>query len=132
MILSKTNIYHFSKYRLTKLASFVSEFCKVNLGYKKSKGIPKIKLSYRKGMQCYGEYNPYSNTILIYVSELRTLGDFTSTIIHEWTHSNQNVLCSYGKLYKKFGYDNHPMEIQAVANEKKWNRKCLAFLRKMN
>ena len=130
MILSKSKITDFSKWRLSKLASFVSEFCKANLGYKKSKGVPNIKLSYRRGEGCYGEYYPLSNTIIIYVFELRTLGDFTSTIIHEWTHSNQNIIRSYVKLYKKFGYNNHPMEIEAVYNEKIWNRKCLAFLRK--
>ena len=130
MILSKSNISDFSKWRLTKLSNLVSEFCRVNLGWKKSRGVPNIKLSYRRVGKCYGAYDPFSNTIIIYVFELKTLGDFTSTIIHEWTHSNQNIIRSYVKLYKKFGYDNHPMEIEAVCNEKKWNRKCLAFLRK--
>ena len=54
----------------------------------------------------------------------------TSTIIHEWTHSKQNIIGKYNKLLKKFGYKNHPMEIEACETEKKWNRKALNYMKK--
>jgi hypothetical protein len=36
----------------------------------------------------------------------------------------------YNKLLKKFGYENHPMEIEARETEKKWNRKALNYMKK--
>jgi len=119
-----------SKWKLGKISLTVSKFCLENLGYNRKIGVPTIKISYKDGDVCWGEYNPHNHQVVIFINNLKTLSDLTSTIIHEWTHSNQDVLGKYVKLYKKFGYDNHPMEIEAYANEKIWNRKCLAFLRK--
>ncbi len=39
------------------------------------------------------------------------------TIIHEYTHYTQD-LKKYDVLYKQFGYDSHPQEVEAVKNEK--------------
>ncbi len=119
-----------SKWKLGKISLTVSKFCLENLGYNRKIGVPTIKISYKDGDVCWGEYNPHNHQVVIFINNLKTLSDLTSTIIHEWTHSNQDVLGKYVKLYKKFGYDNHPMEIEAYTNEKIWNRKCLAFLRK--
>jgi hypothetical protein len=92
-------------------------------------GEPKVKLSYRK-CSYYGKYDPCKHKIIIYVCNIKTIGELSSTIIHEWTHSIQDVLGKYVALYKKFGYDNHPMEIEAYTNEEKYNRKCLNWIKK--
>ena len=34
------------------------------------------------------------------------------------------------ELLKKFGYENHPMEIEARETEKKCNRKALNYMKK--
>ena len=127
---SSHKLKEISKWKLGKITLIVSEFCLEKLGYNRKLGVSTIKISYKDGDGCWGEYNPLTHQVVIFINNLKTLTDLTSTIIHEWTHSNQDVLGKYVKLYKKFGYDNHPMEIEAYANEKIWNRKCLAFLRK--
>jgi hypothetical protein len=39
-------------------------------------------------------------------------------------------LTDYGRLYKKYGYEKNPMEIEAYAAENIWNRKILNYIRK--
>ena len=43
-------------------------------------------------------------------------------MLHEWTHSLQKVRKSYYRLYDEFGYDKHPMEIEARLSEKLWGK----------
>ena len=129
MIYSNEKLNTLSRYKINKIKKLVVLFCIQTLGYKKRNGIPFITLSKIIGDKM-GVYDGLENTITIYLQHNKTVGEFTSTLIHEYTHSLQNIVKSYNKLYKKFGYENHPMEIEARENEKKYNRKCLNFVRK--
>jgi uncharacterized protein YjaZ len=127
MFYSKDKIANLSKYMLNKISKIIYKFCINVIGYKK-KRFPTITLSYIKS-DIMGEYDPFENKIIIYIKGLKNVGELTSTIIHEYTHSQQNILGKYSKLYKKHGYIQHPMEIEARDNEKLYNRKALNFLR---
>jgi hypothetical protein len=105
------------------------EYCVNVLGYRKSMGISGITLSY-KVSDIMGMYDPDTHHIYVYMVNIRRVSDLSSTIIHEYTHSVQDISKSYTKLYKKFGYENHPMEIEAYGNEKIYNRKVLNYLRR--
>ena len=79
-----------------------------------------------------GEYNYDDVEITIYTKNNTTLKDFVSTFIHEYTHyilpqSSHN----YGKLYKKWGYDNHPHERMCKSNEDLFTGDCLSYIRKV-
>jgi len=129
MLVASSNTQELSKYKIRKTINIISEFCKENIGKINSKGYPKVQISYTSS-DFMGLYDPFDHKIIIFVNGCETLSDLTSTVIHEWTHSKQKVLTDYVKLYKKFGYDKHPMEIEACESEKKWNRKALNFLKK--
>ena len=129
MLAASQNLKELSKYKISKIAKLMAEFCKINLGKSRGKDYPNLKLSY-VASDCMGMYDPFEHKIVIYINVCETVSDLTSTFIHEWIHSCQKVLKDYVKLYKKFGYDNHPMEIEANNAEKKWNRKALNFVKK--
>jgi hypothetical protein len=130
MIYAADKLSTFSKYKVSKIADIVGKFCVENLGKKRNRSYPTILLSYVKDPEFMGEYCSDEHIVIVYVNKCKTISELTTTIIHEWTHSKQNIIGQYSKLYKKFGYDEHPMEVEAYASEKIWNRKCLNFLRK--
>ena len=124
----KDKITGYSRYKLNKIKGLVMDYCVSVLGYKKSNGISGITLSYRDN-DSMGMYDPIEHHIYIYMKELDNIEDLVSTIIHEYTHSVQNVLRSYTKMYKKYGYDNHPMEIEARENEVKYSNLCMEYVK---
>ena len=78
----------------------------------------------RGGEKSYGQYCPYENKITIHYDNCTKLKDLIQTVIHEYTHYMQPVKSSYHKLLKKYGYDNHPMEIEAREMEKQYYNEC--------
>lgn len=128
MIYAKDRVEGLSRYKVNKIKDIIMEYCINTLGYRKSWGICGITLSYTE-CDDWGLYDPDDHHIYVYMKNIKTVSDLTRTIIHEYTHSTQNISRSYTKLYKKFGYENHPMEIEAYGNEKIYNRKALNYLR---
>jgi hypothetical protein len=130
MIIASTKLSTLSKYKIRKISNIILKFCQETFGPGRNKLYPMFSISYRKDMDKYGEYDGVDNLIKIFVDTCKTVSMLTSTIIHEWTHSKQNIIGQYNKLLKKFGYENHPMEIEARETEKKWNRKALNYIKK--
>ena len=130
MIIASTKLSTLSKYKIRKISNIILKFCQETFGVGRNKLYPMFSISYRKDMGKYGEYDGVDNLIKIFVDTCKTVSMLTSTIIHEWTHSKQNIIGQYNKLLKKFGYENHPMEIEARETEKKWNRKALNYIKK--
>jgi hypothetical protein len=129
---SATPLSTLRKKDLRKIGQVCINYCIENLGVNKRKKLP-LKLSIKKNPHVdsyFGEYCPDTNTIVIFYDELITLGEFTSTIVHEYTHHLQPIASKYYKLLKEHGYDNHPHEVEARNNEKFYNRRVLAYLRK--
>jgi len=130
MFKASTPISTLSEYKIRKIAKITLSFCGENLGKLRNKSYPKFLLSFRKDANKMGVYDGLDNSITIYVTHCKTVSELTSTIIHEWTHSKQKICGQYYKLLMKYGYENHPMEIDARSNEKKWNRKSLNYVKK--
>jgi len=130
MIIASTKLSTLSKYKIRKISNIILKFCQETFGVGRNKLYPMFSLSYKDNTGLFGEYDGVENLITIYVKECKTISMLTSTIIHEWTHSKQNIIGKYNKLLKKFGYENHPMEIEACETEKKWNRKALNYMKK--
>jgi hypothetical protein len=76
------------------------------------------------GEKSYGSYCPYQNKITIHYNNCNKLKDIIQTVIHEYTHYLQPVKSSYNKLLQKYGYDDHPMEIEARDMEKNYYQDC--------
>jgi len=121
----------FSKKELKDIIKVCKKYCVSNLGVNNRK---KYKLSVVVEQnpheeEYYGLYCPYDNQISLYSDTLKTLGDFTRTFIHEYTHSLQPCRSKYGKMLDVYGYDKHPFEVEARENEVIHNRKLLSQLR---
>lgn len=130
MLKASTPLSTLSKYKIRKIANITRSFCGEHLGKLRNKAFPIFTLSFNKSADRMGVYDGDDNQMIIYVYQCKTVSQLTSTIIHEWTHSKQRIVAKYYKLYLKHGYANHPMEIEARDNEKKYNRKSLNYLKK--
>jgi hypothetical protein len=128
MFYSTDNIGDLSIYKIRKISSLIKDFCFLNLGKPKNKKLPNIIISSTK-IEWMGMYDPVDNEIKVFLNSSKTISDFVKVIIHEWVHYKQKILKDYNRLYKKYGYDDHPMEIEAHAAEKIWIRKALKYLR---
>ena len=95
--------------------------CEVKFGVNKRKGFCKaIVKNQNKNDELlkYGEYNPDKHTVVVFKNNCINIKDLIMTILHEYTHSLQPVASKYFKMLKQYGYENHPMEIEACNNEK--------------
>lgn len=111
-----------------ELGQFCLDYCRMNVGYKKHKGLPKFSIVKGRVEGTYGQY--FTNKIFIYYNECGSVGKFVDTFIHEYTHHLQD-LRSYQKVLSKVGYNNHPLEIEANETARKYKQDCLEQFRKL-
>jgi hypothetical protein len=101
-------------------------YCTETFGVNNRRG-KEFKVSIRKqtsGDAFYGEYDYLNNTLIIYHNNCGRIKDLVKTTIHEYTHYMQPVRTSYHKLLERYGYEKHPMEIEARENENYYYRKA--------
>ena len=110
------------------LAQFCLDYCIEVLGQPKKKGIPTFSIV-KTDKDYYGEYSGELEKIYVYYNQCKTVGQFISTFIHEYTHHTQN-LNKYEKVLSKVGYSNHPQEIEANDMAKLYKQSCLELFRK--
>jgi len=65
---------------------------------------------------CMGEYRYWDNELIVYWNNVDNVKHLIQTIIHEWQHQLQ-PMNNYDKLAKEYGYENHPLEIDATNAE---------------
>jgi len=122
---SRTYVNTLKPRQIQDVCDKVLNWCVSVRGYKKNKGVPTLRISLAKkeSENTYGYYCPYLNEIVLYKETLKeyTVRKLIAVIIHEYTHSLQTIKKSYDSLYKKYGYWNHPMEVDARDSEKLWN-----------
>lgn len=130
---SKSPLKELTLKELKHLAKFCLTYCKNTFGVNKRK---RTELEVHVIDSCFfdekacGWYDPTDNELYIILKHCKTVGDFTSTFIHEYTHYLQPCLTKYNKLLDQHGYVNHPFEIEAYKTEKIYNRKLLFEYRK--
>jgi len=96
-------------------------WCQENLGQsldhktnKKSKSGPIIHLykADNNNKKCFGLYEPEYNRIYLFMKPCKTVSLLIRTIIHEHTHTRQNL--KYYEMYDvMFGYHHNPLEVEA-------------------
>lgn len=119
---------NFSIKELREFCDILNEYCKENIGYKKRKGLPTFSVMKSKSDACYGQYCPEKNKIYVYRNNTPNLRQFVKTFIHEYTHSTQN-LRHYANRLVKYGYEEHPDEIEARQTEFIHYKAALKYLR---
>lgn len=109
----------------------ILKWCIDNMGSSKFQSFsPRIRY-YKKGSLYYGYYNEDKNLIVIYLNVNKSFDLFVKTIIHEYTHYQQNITGKYRKILKKNDYNSHPYEIIASKNEEIFFKKCKKDLKNL-
>ena len=113
----KTNTSTLTRTALHLIAKETINYCIATLGTNSSKSIPTVSIVKRGRSRRYGQYSITNNHIQIHYDICGTVQMMIQTLIHEYTHYTQD-LKKYDVLYSQFGYDNHPLEVEARKNEK--------------
>lgn len=106
-----------------QICLLVADWCAQNLGTS-YRGRPILKVHKSRTPTYYGLYDPNGSQaeIIIHWDVCDNVYRLITTTIHEWRHSLQKVRKSYNRLYREWGYNDHPMEIEARQAEKLWNQ----------
>lgn len=123
-----SSVMELSNQERRKLAEFCREYCMDVLGVPRKKGIPSFSIIKSKS-ENYGEYCSEQERIFVYYNNCGTIQKFVDTFIHEYTHHTQN-LNKYDRLLSKYGYDDHPLEVEARDVAKRYRGHCLESYRK--
>jgi hypothetical protein len=113
----KTETSTLTRAVINKITKETIKYCIATLGVKSSLPVPSVSVVKRVGSRRYGQYSYVDNKIKIHYNICNDVRKMIETIIHEYTHYTQN-LNHYRTLYKKYGYDKHPQEVEARKNEK--------------
>ena len=106
------------------------EFCINTLGVSKYSPLPPnlvYIVSIKINATDRGCYDSETNRILVYRRKHRSVVDLADTVIHEYTHYLQDME-KYTELAKDFSYREHPYEIEAIENAKKYRWECRRFM----
>ena len=114
----KTKIDDLPRSVINKITKETMKYCIATLGTNPNTNVPPVSVVKRVGSRRYGEYNYMTNKIRIHHNICENVQMMIRTIIHEYTHYIQDIKGKYDILYKKYGYDKHPQEIEARKNEK--------------
>lgn len=116
-----------------KLAQLSLEWCIKNFGSPLRYGrTPELKFSVKRAPDAFGEYEPNTKIIRLYLNSVVCIEDIINTIVHEYCHFLQmprsKDYSSYSKLNRSHGYDENPLELEACEYEKKYFRKCYNYV----
>lgn len=105
----------YSPKEVSKLCTFTFNYCidKFEANPRKINTLVYCLEHLDKDEYVYGYYDCADNEIVLNLNRCRTIKELITTFIHEYIHSTQNCSTYYGKLYKKYGYDKHPYEVEA-------------------
>ena len=126
---ASTRIDELERKQIRSLAKKALQYCECQLGKRSRRPIPKLVLNWKNPEKDWGEYYDHSNEIHIYPHRMKKLGQVASTVIHEYTHYLQPRGNVYENLLRRWGYADHPHEIEARLNDIYWTRKFFHWLR---
>ena len=116
-----TNLKTLDHKQIRKIVDKTVSFCESNFGVNKRKGYCYVTVrAQNKNEESlrYGEYCPDEHKIFIFKNNCVNIKDLIMTTLHEYTHTLQPIASKYYRMLKKYGYENHPMEVEARENEK--------------
>ena len=120
MIRTNTNLNRLDHKSIRKIVNLTIQYCQAHMGINRRRGecgVIVTNQSPTAEQQRYGEYCPEYHIIRLFKNNIDNVRCLIETTIHEYTHTLQPVKTKYMKLLEVHGYDNHPMEIEAVKNE---------------
>lgn len=126
-----THTSSLSAKELRHIVKLATQWCVENFGVNNRRRT-EFTVSIRQqksGSPCYGQFDHMTNTITIFHNHCPNVRMVIRTLIHEYTHYMQPIAGSYYKLLDSYGYDNHPMEIEAREMELHYNN-CWKYIKK--
>ena len=120
MLRLNTNLKKLTHKEMRSIVEKTVKYCRENIGINKRRGVCSIIVknqSIHDDDRRYGEYNPDTHTIVIFKNNCKNIKELITTTLHEYTHNLQPVRSKYYKMLKVYGYENHPMEIEAMNSE---------------
>lgn len=97
-----------SPYINKRNAELLLGWCKEKYGPSQYQNIKTLKIRLDQELDSFGQYFPYPNEIVTNPRKHRSLLEWCSTVIHEYTHFTQDM-----HKYTEYrnSYENHPYEI---------------------
>jgi hypothetical protein len=109
---------------IIRVSNSALRWCIRNFRGNTSKNRKSLKLRFNwKKEKWSGEYIYKSNTIYVFPNGQRNMRDVIDTVIHEFIHHKQ-CMKQYKKLLKRKGYQDHPMEQEAIWFAKMYRTAC--------
>lgn len=98
-------------YRIVELTN---QWCENKLGTNDNRGCLTIHIKNQPYFTkpTYGGYDISSNIIVIHKNRCENIEFIIKTILHEYVHYLQDI-DGYDSMMDEFGYENHPLEIEA-------------------
>ena len=125
-----THTQFLSDYTVRRIVSITIHYCKYVFGVNGRR--PSIGVSVKNqhgGDPCYGVYDSGQNKIVIYKNNCTNIKKIVMTTIHEYVHYMQPVISHYNNLLEEYGYDEHPMEVEAREKEEHYYKHCWKYVK---
>ena len=127
-----TRVENLDRATLREVVKYATQYCTDTFGTRKKKVPFSVSITkQRSGEPAYGQYCPYDNKLFIYHNNCPTVKCLVQTVIHEYTHYLQPVKSKYNKMLDRYGYDNHPMEIEACEMEEIHYKDCWNYIKEI-
>lgn len=119
MIRTNTKLGDISYEEIKKIVELTISYCYIHMGRNKRRGDCEVLITDQSPTHemRYGEYHPDCHVMLLFKNNITNVRCLIETTLHEYTHTLQPCKTNYSKLFHKYGYDNHPYEIEARNNE---------------
>ena len=98
-----------------KSALLALDWCIEKYGPSRFAALETLRIKLDSRVDYLGSYDELDNLILLNPKRHKTLKDWVTTVIHEYTHFRQPIFEKYDDYFERYGrnYDNHPYEITA-------------------
>ena len=107
-----------------------AHWCAVNLGMNNERNMDmSIEIIPHLTERLSGEFIESQNKIVIYYNRNKTVRNLVMTTIHEYIHYLQPIRKNYSRMLKEYGYESHPMEIEARNAEQKYVDQAWSYVK---
>jgi len=124
------NVNELDMTMIRHIVKCTAHWCAVNLGMNNERRMDmSIEVIPNLTERLAGEFIESQNKIVIYYNRNKTVRDLVMTTIHEYVHYLQPIRNNYKRMLKEYGYDSHPMEIEARNAEQKYFTQAWSYVK---
>jgi hypothetical protein len=116
---------------IREIVKLSTSYCVDTFGVNKRKRT-EFTVSIRKqtgGTPSYGQYCPTENRLTVFYNHCPRVKQLVQTVIHEYCHYLQPITTYDSKMLDEYGYDDHPMEVEAREFEMEHYHDCWKYVK---